>query len=254
LKRRAVFGIWVSRAAIAVACVGLMAIGCGGGGGSDDDELVGEVTPGFFIGETNQGEPFSLAVDSIRSVYVSCGGPAFGVFTEFDPPEPIAVDGSFAVNVVTGSRFLTVTGTFQSQDRVRGTIDGDPFCEGGFEARRCNPANPACFDNDGDTIPDGVDPDGGRIPTPTPTPTLTPTSTAPTPTVTPGGPTATVVPVTPTPEETPEELCGNGQIDEDDNEDCDGMNLGGATCESLGYTSGTLRCDECLFDEDDCVD
>jgi hypothetical protein len=35
-------------------------------------------------------------------------------------------------------------------------------------------------------------------------------------------------------------LCGNGDVDE--GEQCDGENLGGNTCESLGYTGGTLRC------------
>jgi hypothetical protein len=252
LKSRERLGSWICRIAVVVACMGVAVIGCGGGdGGSDDDELTGPVEPGFFIGETSQGEPFSIAVSSIRSVFVSCGGPQFGIFTRFDPPEPVAVDGSFAVNVVTGSRFLGVSGIFQSQERVRGTISGDPFCAGRFRARRCHPPDPACLDNDGDTIPDGVDPDGGRLPTPTPTVTVTPTSTAPTPTPTPGGPTSTAL--SPTPVATPEEFCGNGVIDEDEGEECDGENLGGETCESLGNEGGgTLRCDECSFDEDDC--
>lgn len=34
--------------------------------------------------------------------------------------------------------------------------------------------------------------------------------------------------------------CGNGRID--DGEECDGSDLGGATCASIGYTSGSLGC------------
>lgn len=39
---------------------------------------------------------------------------------------------------------------------------------------------------------------------------------------------------------TVEEFCGNGSIGKD--EVCDGPELGGATCESLGYKAGTLAC------------
>lgn len=47
------------------------------------------------------------------------------------------------------------------------------------------------------------------------------------------------------------EDCGNGIID--DGEDCDGTNLGGANCVSLGFDSGTLACDgSCLFDVSAC--
>ena len=45
--------------------------------------------------------------------------------------------------------------------------------------------------------------------------------------------------------------CGNGVIDA--GEDCDGTNLGGQTCESLGYERGKLACgDNCRFDATDC--
>lgn len=45
--------------------------------------------------------------------------------------------------------------------------------------------------------------------------------------------------------------CGNGRIDED--EDCDGQELGGATCVSLGYAGGELGCsDDCSFDLSGC--
>ena len=47
--------------------------------------------------------------------------------------------------------------------------------------------------------------------------------------------------------------CGNGIIDS--GEDCDGSNLGGATCSSLGYSGGTLSCNAstCKFDASKCT-
>jgi Metallo-peptidase family M12 len=46
--------------------------------------------------------------------------------------------------------------------------------------------------------------------------------------------------------------CGNGVLDS--GEQCDGGDLGGATCASLGYASGTLACDaNCTFDTSQCV-
>ncbi len=43
--------------------------------------------------------------------------------------------------------------------------------------------------------------------------------------------------------------CGDGIIQDNYGEECDGEALDGASCESLGYTSGTLLCsDGCLFD------
>ena len=46
--------------------------------------------------------------------------------------------------------------------------------------------------------------------------------------------------------------CGNGTVDAA--EDCDEEDLGGATCESLGFASGTLGCDllTCRFDTSGC--
>ncbi len=46
--------------------------------------------------------------------------------------------------------------------------------------------------------------------------------------------------------------CGNGKIDP--NEQCDGANLNGFTCESLGNAGGTLKCDPvtCTFDTSMC--
>lgn len=47
--------------------------------------------------------------------------------------------------------------------------------------------------------------------------------------------------------------CGDNVIDLF--EDCEGRNLGGETCKTLGYDGGTLRCDAawCEFDEDRCT-
>jgi lysyl endopeptidase len=46
--------------------------------------------------------------------------------------------------------------------------------------------------------------------------------------------------------------CGNGTIEA--GEDCDGGDLGGQTCESLGYASGALACSSsCQFDTSGCV-
>ena len=47
--------------------------------------------------------------------------------------------------------------------------------------------------------------------------------------------------------------CGNEIID--DGEQCDGSNLGDATCASLGFDGGELGCDSsCAFDLRGCVD
>ncbi len=47
-------------------------------------------------------------------------------------------------------------------------------------------------------------------------------------------------------------ICGDGVIEGP--EDCEGEDLNGETCESLGYQSGTLSCDiACDFDTSDCV-
>ena len=64
----------------------------------------------------------------------------------------------------------------------------------------------------------------------------------------------------------PEDLCGNGLIDEEADEECDPGNengkgnsakekLGRATCESLGFSAGgTLTCDPetCIYDTSLC--
>lgn len=47
-------------------------------------------------------------------------------------------------------------------------------------------------------------------------------------------------------------ICGNNIIE--GGEDCEGADLGGATCVSLGYASGSLTCDvSCSFDVSNCV-
>ncbi len=47
-------------------------------------------------------------------------------------------------------------------------------------------------------------------------------------------------------------VCGDGVVEGP--EDCEGEDLNGETCQSLGYESGTLQCDiACDFDTSDCV-
>lgn len=47
-------------------------------------------------------------------------------------------------------------------------------------------------------------------------------------------------------------VCGNEMLE--GVEECDGVNWNGATCESLGYASGSLACTEgCKFDVDGCL-
>ena len=45
-------------------------------------------------------------------------------------------------------------------------------------------------------------------------------------------------------------LCGDGAVSQ--GEQCDGDALGGATCASLDYASGTLTCTQCHFDTSRC--
>jgi len=48
-------------------------------------------------------------------------------------------------------------------------------------------------------------------------------------------------------------VCGDGVI-ATPSEQCEGDDLAGSTCESLGYDGGTLSClDTCLFDESGCT-
>lgn len=51
---------------------------------------------------------------------------------------------------------------------------------------------------------------------------------------------------------TGEAVCGDGIISGD--EECDGTNLGGQTCQSLGYYGGTLSCKaDCTFNTSGCT-
>jgi hypothetical protein len=62
-----------------------------------------------------------------------------------------------------------------------------------------------------------------------------------------------IIPVPPTDDAPPPEIavCGNGIIE--GNEECDGADLGGATCESLMEGTGVLLCTpECLYDTSQC--
>src|SRR6185369_16627046 len=151
------------------------------------------------------------AVGSIRAVFFRCSGAI--VSERFDPPEPVAADGSFAVEVHGDAGTLVVTGELVTSDRIEGAIAGNPACNGSFVARRCNPSTQACGDRDGDLIPDQVDPDSGSSPTPARTPTAHTTSGA---TSTASSSTSART-ATPTPATTP--VCGNGIVEGD--EQCD---------------------------------
>jgi hypothetical protein len=61
-----------------------------------------------------------------------------------------------------------------------------------------------------------------------------------------------VLTAAPDPSLPPCNSCGNGAIDS--SEECDGAALGGATCQSLGFTGGTLACaPDCTFDTAGCT-
>lgn len=48
--------------------------------------------------------------------------------------------------------------------------------------------------------------------------------------------------------------CGDGLVQSDHDETCDGANLGGQDCQSLGFDRGTLTCRAtCLFDQSACI-
>jgi hypothetical protein len=51
----------------------------------------------------------------------------------------------------------------------------------------------------------------------------------------------------------PNHYCGNNVLETYLAEQCDGSDLGGASCESLGFDAGTLSCKaECIYDTSDC--
>ena len=47
--------------------------------------------------------------------------------------------------------------------------------------------------------------------------------------------------------------CGNGVIESEFGEECDGEDLADQNCEDLGYPGGTLRCKDCRLDESNCT-
>lgn len=257
----------VIRIAIALAAAGALAAGCGGGGGGGNQEPVGPVSPGFFVGATHQNNPMSVRVtaDAVDGVFVTCGGGDFDFQKFIQPPAPIAADDTFSVTLVDDAhlRTVVVSGLFENQGSVTGTITGDPFCEGDFALSRCPVGDLECGDADSDLIPDGVDPDkGGRVtPTPTPTQTVTP---LPTKTPTPTGETSTPTAATPTPTatKTPEaNLCGNGQVDSPEQCDPGGSepDLDGESCDTLcdanQSDTATLKCSAaCKFDFSSCTE
>jgi hypothetical protein len=81
----------------------------------------------------------------------------------------------------------------------------------------------------------------------------TSTSGGPTSDTTTQGPTGPMDTGTTDPTTMPPGGCNNGMLDQ--NEQCDGQNLNGFTCESLGNTGGTLLCDAvtCTFDTSLCT-
>ncbi len=135
------------------------------------------------------------------------------------------------------------------QDIACGILPSDPTC-----MEPTPPAEPTPTVAATGPTPTGVTPTPARTPTATrpgrtPTPARTPTSSA---TRTGGTPGRTR---TPTPAATPPPaVCGNGIVEVDE-EDCDGTNLDGFTCDDfcIGAT-GTLRCtSDCFFDVSGCT-
>jgi hypothetical protein len=206
------------------------------------------VTPGFFIGETASHEDLSIAVGSIRAVFFRCAGQS--EYERFDPPEPIAGDGAFAVEMHSNGITFVVTGEITDDDRIDGAIAGNSGCHGTFVAHRCDPQTQDCGDRDGDLIPNEVDPDTTTSPTPQRTPTAAVTASATvigsasaTPATTAsGGPTPTA---TATPNSA---LCGNGVLDEGEECDKNAIDNSGCfedvcTCEDFcDDAGGTLSC------------
>jgi len=256
-----------TRIAVLAATLGLVTAGCGDG---DFNGGGRSVQPGFFIGTTAEGGNLAIAVGSIRAIFFQCG--ATNVSQRFDPAEPVAGDGGFAVDFQANGQSVLVTGRIED-DTIRGTITGNLECAGDFVARRCNARRQACGDRDGDLIPDEVDPDSGGTVTPSPTasgptatvaPTATPfpasaTPTGPSPTPSPSG-SATFTP-SPTVSPTPNGTCGNGQLESD--EECDfkgpifdtDLCVGSCSCIDFCDTpGGTLTCaGDCTISFDECA-
>ncbi|MDC0715492.1 hypothetical protein [Nannocystis bainbridge] len=142
---------------------------------------------------------------------------------------------------------------------------GDDGGAGGFSTN--NPNTNSNTNQTTDTS-SGTDTSTGAPGTSTTTgdPTTGPDTTSTTVTPTTNGPTSTTLPdttttgdpdtstsTTTTTQTTDPAGCGNGNIDP--NEQCDGGNLNGFTCESLGNAGGQLGCDPvtCTFDTSLCM-
>lgn len=139
--------------------------------------------------------------------------------------------------------------------------DGEP---GGFGTGN-GPSGNANTETSSGTDSSSTAPGTSTTADPTTGPDTTSTTVAPTtngPTTTP--PTSTTEPdtttgdvdtttTTQTTQTTDPAGCGNGNIDP--NEQCDGANLNGFTCESLGNAGGSLGCDPvtCTFDTSLCM-
>jgi hypothetical protein len=257
------------RMGVYLAAFGLAITGCGDGDTGGDGR---SVQPGFFIGTTAEGGNLAIAVGSIRAIFFRCG--ATTISQRFVPAEPVAGDGSFAVDFQANGQSFLVTGRIED-DTIRGTITGNLDCAGDFVAHRCNSSRQECGDRDGDLIPDEVDPDSGGTVTPSPTPTASgPTATAaPTSTplpasATPTGPSPTPSPSasatftpSPTVSPTPNGTCGNGQLESD--EECDfkgpifDTDLCEGSCSCIDFCDtpgGTLTCaGDCTISFDECA-
>lgn len=240
LEMLATFGLTAAVACMLVAC------------GDNSNENGQRITSGFFIGETHQGEDLSIAVGSIRAVFFRCAGQA--EYQRFNPPEPVAGDGAFAVEVEANGITFVVSGVISDNDRIDGAIAGNSACNGTFVAHRCDPGMQDCGDRDGDLVPDEIDPDANASPTPARTSTPAPTATG-------GGSTSTpAVTPTPTPTASPNDLCGNGVLDA--GEECDhnaiddtGCFEDVCTCEDFcDDAGGTLSCNaDCTLNFSNCT-
>jgi hypothetical protein len=241
---------------VLTASLGWIIAGCGGGGGGGNGNdnggtSGGAVTPGFFIGQTQSGEALSIAVDSIHAIFFQCRGQ--NEYQLFDPPQFVANDGSFFVNMQSNGTAFVVTGQITSDGHINGSIGGTSVCPGAFVAQRCDASTQNCDDRDLDLIPDQVDPDNGGGPTPDRTPTPAHTST-------PSNTTGTPNP-TPSPTASPSQLCGNGVLDGDEECDKNAIDNSGCfedvcTCEDFcDDAGGTLSCNvDCTLNFNKCTE
>jgi hypothetical protein len=204
--------------AVTAAAIACCFVGCGD---SNVDVTSGRTAPaGLFIGRTAADGDLSIAVGSIRAVFFHCG--AATIYHRFDPPEPVATDGGFAVDFQAAATTFTVTGEILDDDHIEGAIAGDPACNGSFTAQRCDPSSQACADSDGDLVPNEIDPDVGMA--------------------------------------TPTGVCGNGVLEK--GEECDKSSVDNSFCfedvctcdDFCDDAGGTLSCNaDCTLDFGKCT-